>query len=42
MNGHPSMNRTFLLKVDAEGWTLINYPPDKPYRKREARWVQLD
>lgn len=31
-----------LIRRDAEGWTLINYPLHLPYRKREARWVRLE
>lgn len=31
-----------LIRTDAEGWTLINYPICMPYRKRFARWVRLD
>lgn len=31
-----------LIRRDSDGWTLINYPLSLPYRKREAKWVELD
>jgi hypothetical protein len=24
-----------------KGWVLLNYPLDKPYHKRDARWVPI-